>query len=360
MSNDDDSAEKSHDPTPEKLRKAREEGQIPKSTDLTTAGVYFGFLLLALSAGGASLIALGEGLTSLLSAGPTLAGTLFEGSGQPMVRSILMRAMVPLAPWFIVPAVVAVLLLLAQQAIAITPKNVQPKMSRISILSNAKNKFGRTGLFEFAKSTTKLVIYGTIMGVFLVRNTEDLLLASSMSSGQVVAKMAILARELLIYVVLVAATIGLVDLFWQRAEHMRKNRMSRKELMDEVKNSEGDPELKQKRRQKGQEIALNSMLAEVPKADVVIVNPTHYAVALTWDRGSGRAPTCVAKGVDEIAAKIRAIAAENAIPVHSDPPTARALHAGLDIGDEISPEHFVAVAAAIRFADEMREKARKW
>ena len=108
---------------------------------------------------------------------------------------------------------------------------------------------------------------------------------------------------------------------------------------------------------KGISLAMNQMLAEVPKADVIIVNPTHYAVALKWDRKAGRAPICVAKGVDEIAARIREIAAENAIPVHADPPTARALHATVEIGSEIRRDHYRAVAAAIRFAEMIRKKA---
>ena len=163
----------------------------------------------------------------------------------------------------------------------------------------------------------------------------------------------------LLVVVLVSAAIGGIDAVWQHQEHIRKNRMSRKDIMDENKNSEGDPHLKQERRSRAQAIAAQQMMADVPKADVVIVNPTHYAVALQWARSEGTAPICVAKGVDEIAMRIRETAAEAAVPIHSDPPTARALHATTDIGVEIAPEHYQAVAAAIRFADNLRDRARK-
>jgi flagellar biosynthetic protein FlhB len=135
--------------------------------------------------------------------------------------------------------------------------------------------------------------------------------------------------------------------------------MSRKELMDEYKESEGDPHFKAARRQRAQDIATNRMLADVEGADVVIVNPTHYAVALRWDRGKGGAPVCVAKGVDEIARVIRERAALHGVPVHSDPPAARAIYAAVELGQEIRIEHFRAVAAAIRFADAMRKKARQ-
>ena len=150
--------------------------------------------------------------------------------------------------------------------------------------------------------------------------------------------------------------IGGLDYFWQRAEHLRSNKMSRKEMMDEHKNSEGDPHFKAKRRQKGQEIATSRMLQDVRTADVVIVNPTHYAVALKWDRLSGRAPVCVAKGVDEIAQRIRERAAEAAVPLHSDPPTARMLFASLEIGHEVHPDHYRVVAAAIRFSESIRQR----
>jgi len=118
--------------------------------------------------------------------------------------------------------------------------------------------------------------------------------------------------------------------------------------------------MKQSRRERGQEIARNRMMMDVPDADVVIVNPTHYAVALKWDRKTGGAPVCVAKGTDEIALKIREVATMSGVPIRSDPPTARAVHATVEIGDEILHEHYAAVAAAIHFADAMRKKARSY
>ena len=149
-----------------------------------------------------------------------------------------------------------------------------------------------------------------------------------------------------------------VDYLWQHAEHLRKNRMSRKELQDETKDAEGDPHVKQQRRQRAQDIASNQMMADVPKADVVIVNPTHFAVALKWSRATGTAPVCVAKGVDEVAAAIRSKAGNAGVPIHSDPPTARALHATVEIGQEIAEEYYRPVAAAIRFAEAMRKRAK--
>jgi len=130
--------------------------------------------------------------------------------------------------------------------------------------------------------------------------------------------------------------------------------MSRQEMVDESKESEGDPHLKQERRQRAQANATSQMMSDIPDADVVVVNPTHYAVVLKWNRLPGAAPICVAKGVDKIADQIRKIANENGVPIHSDPPTARTLHSIVQIGAEVPPELYAAVAAAIRFSEKMK------
>jgi flagellar biosynthesis protein FlhB len=156
----------------------------------------------------------------------------------------------------------------------------------------------------------------------------------------------------------IAVTIAAVDMVWQRFEFTKRNRMTFQELRDETRQSEGDPHMKSQRRSRAHAIATNRMLLDVPKADVVIVNPTHVAVALKWSRARGSAPVCVAKGEDEVALRIREVAATAGIPLHSDPPTARALNATVQIGREILPEHYRTVAAAIRFSDRMRKAAR--
>jgi len=164
--------------------------------------------------------------------------------------------------------------------------------------------------------------------------------------------------EFMAVVLCVALAIGGVDYLWQRYDHLRRHRMSHRDLQDEHKQHEGDPHMKNERRQRANRIAGDQMMADVPGADVVIVNPTHYAVALKWSRAPNSAPICVAKGVDHVALAIRAVAKDHGVPVRSDPPTARAIHATTDIGMEIDPEQYQTVAAAIRFSEAMRHKAR--
>lgn len=358
MSDSDSDDDKQYEASQHKLTEARKKGDFPRSTDLNTAASYAGLLVSGLAIGTVSMIDFGEQLSGFLSRPDTLSRTVFEGAGGPVMGGAMQGLGTVLAPWFLIPAAFVVLVIAAQRGFVFVPSKLEFKLSRISPLSQAKNKFGRSGLFEFGKSFAKLVLYSVVLFLFLSTRISDIVSALALSPGQVIATLLRLCLSLLSIVFVIAASLGVIDYSWQRAEHLRKNRMSRKEMTDEAKNSEGDPAMKQQRRQKGIAIAMNQMMADVPDADVIIVNPTHYAVALQWNRQGGGAPTCVAKGVDLVAAQIREIAQENGVPVHSDPPTARALYATVDIGDQIQSEHYKAVAAAIRFADRVRVIAK--
>ena len=164
--------------------------------------------------------------------------------------------------------------------------------------------------------------------------------------------MAILAPLLLLVL------FAIIDYAFQWWQYRKKLKMSTQEVKDEYKQLEGDPQHKRRQRSMQMEMSRNRMMTDVQSADVVVTNPTHYAVALKWSRTKGSAPSCVAKGEGEIALRIREIAGDSGIPIHSDPPTARALHATVEIGAEIPPEQYKAVAAAIRFADRMRAAAK--
>jgi flagellar biosynthesis protein FlhB len=356
MSEDSDSGEKEHEPTQKKLDDARRKGELPRSTDLTTAASYCGLVLVALSIGGASLRNLGQVGANLLAHADRLAPLVLSGAPAP-VGGLMVALGAALAPWFLVPILAVLAMLVTLRALVFAPQKLKPKLSRISPLSNAKNKFGRSGLFEFAKSLAKLMIISALLWLFLLAGLPRIIGTIHLSPALISAELLALVLEFLALVVVILLAIGGVDFLWQRHEHFRKQRMSHKELRDEVKQSEGDPHVKQQRRQRGQAIATNRMLSEVPEADVVIVNPSHFAVALKWNRAAGAAPVCVAKGVDEIAARIRERAREAGVPIRRDPPTARALHAGVELGEEIGPEHYRPVAAAIRFAEAMRRRA---
>ena len=319
---------------------------------------YFGALVFGTVIGGAGLAEFGTALLPLMEQ-PDRLEILFFGDGAAAVAGGVMQAAVtPLLPLLLLPGGMVLLTLLATRAIIFSPTKLQPKFNRISPIDGIKNKFGRRGLFEFLKSFVKLLIYGLLLAFFLIGQLEEIVGSARATPAEGTMILARKVMQFMGIVTLIAAVIGIVDYLFQHAEHLRKNRMTHKEMRDEAKEAEGDPYLKQRRRSRAEQIALNQMMADVPTADVVIVNPTHYAVALKWSRKPGTAPICVAKGVDEVALRIRALAAESAVPLHADPPTARALHATTEIGQEIAPEHYAPVAAAIRFAEEMRKRAR--
>ncbi len=349
--------DKQYDPSPKKLADARKKGEVPKSNDLITAASYLGLMVALLGTGPASLFAAGSALAVLLGQADQISSDVFDGRSAAFTGGLMATLGAAFLVWMALPFVFALLSAIAQQALIFAPTKLAPKLSRISPIKGFGNKFGRSGLFEFFKSFAKLILYSIVLGIFLNVQLPTILASMNLTPGLIAIELGRMSLRLFAIVIVIALALGIIDYVFQRAEHLRKHRMSRKELTDEQKQAEGDPMLKQQRRQKGIEFAMNQMMAEVPGADVVIVNPTHYAIALKWDRGSGRAPICLAKGTDEIAARIRAIAIENAIPLHSDPPTARALFATVELGAQIQPDHYGPVAAAIRFAEDLRQKA---
>lgn len=353
----EDDGEKIFEATAHKLEEARRNGDLVRSIELTTAAGYAGMVVAGMSIGAASLKTMGNAGAVLLGQADRLSSVILGGGPAP-AGGVLLALGLAVAPWFLIPMVTVFLMILAQRALVFAPEKLMPKLSRISVLANAKNKFGTEGLFEFAKSFVKLVVISVVLWLFFISRLTSILSTLSLSPDVGTWLLLLLLQEFLTIVLAVAAAIGVVDYLWQYHQHLRKNRMTRQEMTDEMKNSDGDPHVKQQRKQRGYDIATNRMLADVPKADVVIVNPTHYAVALKWTRADLGAPICVAKGVDEIAARIREKAAEAGIPLRSDPSTARALYATVEIGQEIPPDHYRAVAAAIRFAETMRARAR--
>ncbi len=343
-------AEKEHDPSPQRLEEARRRGDAPLSSELVFAAVLAGLA--------GALVLFGPGIARRAgNAGMRLLSTQAGETAES--RFVVLAGYLPAAvPLFLVPALAALAALTAQRAVVLSPERLVPKLERISPRAALARKLGREGLTDFGRSLAKLVLVSVVLGAFLVSRSEEVVAAMALAPGAAALGLAVLLRDFLVLAVLPIATLGLMDVLVQRLRFLRRNRMTRQEMIEEMRRSEGDPHLKAERRGRSREIATNRMLADVPRADVVIVNPTHFAVALRWDKATKRAPVCLAKGVDEVAARIRAAAAAAGVPLHRDPPTARALHASLEIGDEVRPDHYRAVAAAIRFAEAMRKRAR--
>lgn len=365
MANDDDGSsggEKIHDPTPQKLEEARRKGDVAKSLDLAAAASYLGLLAALGAVGAQAMHGAGAAMAGVIGQVDQLEGRMLGPGGGALLSRLAAEALAPLLPFVIVPMLAALASYVAEQAIVAAPEKLTPKLSRLSLIENAKQKFGVTGLVQFIKATFKMIAICIILVMFLMAETDRmaaLMAADPLAAGPEIMR---LAFGLLAVMTVVAVVVAAADTLWQRFDHARKLRMSFQELREESKRSEGDPHLKGERRRRAQKIVTNRMLLDVPDADVVIVNPTHFAVALKWSRKPGSAPICVAKGVDEVALAIRERAAAAGVPVRHDPPTARALHAGVEIGQEIGTEHYRAVAAAIRWSETIRglARARGW
>lgn len=358
MSEQSSQGEKVHDPTPQRLEEARAKGDIPRSMDVSAAAGIIGLLLALYFSGTQISIDAGAALAAAIGYSDKLTGAILAPGGLELALDWTTGALLPFLPIFLFPFCFALVSLLAQRAFAISVEKIVPKLNRLGMISNAKQKFGPSGLVQFLKSTTKMLIIAIVLVIYLIEKNDEIVGSVNGNKLTVFALLGETFFTITMASCIVFTAIALLDLFWQRYDHARKLRMSFQDLKEEQKKVEGDPHTKQQRRKRGQDIATNRMLLEVPKADVVVVNPTHFAVALKWSRKKGTAPVCTAKGVDEIAARIRETASEHGVPIHRDPKTARAIHSTVEIGEEIDPKHYKAVAAALNFAEKMRDKAR--
>jgi flagellar biosynthetic protein FlhB len=235
-------------------------------------------------------------------------------------------------------------------------ESLKPKLNKISPLAGLKRQFSAQALANFAKGLIKLGLIGTVMFTLLwpQRHRLDGLVQTDILGTLMLTRS--LAVDVLGTVVAILFLVAAADYLFQYRQWHERQKMSVRELKDEYKQTEGDPAIKGKIRQLRQARQRKRMMAAVPKASVVITNPTHYAIALQYDKGM-EAPVCVAKGVDVLALKIREVAGEHAIPIVENPPLARALHATVEIDQEIPPEHYKAVAEIIGYVMKLRRAA---
>ncbi len=357
MSGEDDDAEKSYEPSQKRLDEARQRGDVPRSLDLSTAAVYGGAALAVTLSGHYALDRFGSAAIGMIEQSDSLSQEMIAASHAPVI-GLLASFAAPVLPLLLLPMGAAVFSIAIQRGFTIAPERLLPKWSRISPLASLGQKFGREGLFSFGKSLLKLIVVCLLVLFMVPKYADALLMSPRFSAGQTGLLMMKIILQFLFLAFLASFVFGAFDYGWQWLQHRRRNMMTRQEMVEEQREAEGDPHMKGQRRQKGREIAMSQMLQDVTRADVILVNPTHYAVALKWRRGDKSAPICLAKGVDEVAARIREKASEAGIPIHRDPPTARAIYATVEVGQPIRREHYKSVAAAIRFAEALRKRAK--
>ena len=326
-------------PTARRLQKAREDGQVPNSREASG----FAALLLAVLAAGMALPSLGRDLLR------ALRGILERGHDLSTEQAfdVLLPSATLLVPVLGAAALGAAATTLLQTGGLVSAKGLKPQFSRLNPLSGVKRLFGAESLIEFLKTVLKMAVVGLAIWNAGVSPT---LLEAVMHQPAPVLLDAVLEQGMRLVASTLAAfaLVAGADVLLVRLRHIRKLRMSRQDMKEEAKDTDGDPHVKAQQKAIRQQRARQRMMAAVPKAAVIITNPTHYAVALGYDEGSSAAPKILAKGADEVAARIREKARESGIPLVSNPPLARALFK-LELDTEIPAEHYQAVAEIIAF-----------
>lgn len=354
MSEDADNEDRTEDPTQRKLDQATEKGDVPKSQEIGTFFVLCGFTLaLLVGAGWSSREALGTLRAFLMNAHQVPAdGAGFMQVTRQGVLTGFMALGMPFA--FILCAGLAGALL--QHKLLWTVEPLMPKFDRINPLSGIKRIFGKEAWVNFGKGLAKTALIGIVVWITLWNEHDRLGAFAQMEVAALLPATLALAIKLMGAVLALFAVVAIGDFAWQRFTWYQRQKMTKQELKDEFKNSEGNPEIKAKLRQIRASRVRKRMMAAVPKATVIITNPTHYAVALQYEPGMA-APLCLAKGVDALALKIREVAGEHRVPIVENPPLARALHATVEIDGEIPVEHYKAVAEVIGYV--LRLKGRR-
>jgi flagellar biosynthetic protein FlhB len=273
-----------------------------------------------------------------------------------MMHGLLIQLAIVLGPFFGVMMLAALAGHLVQGLPTFNPDKLAPDFSKISPMAGFTRLFGLDGWVNLVKGLAKMAVVGVAIWTQLWPERGMLESILSQSTASVMNDMAHLLFKVLMASLAALAVIAGFDYFFQRMRFMSRNRMSKQEIKEEYRQNEGDPHIKAKIRQLRHERSRKRMMAQVPTATVVIMNPTHYAVALKYEPGKTMAPVCVAKGVDALALRIRAVAEENDVAVVENPPLARALHATVEIDEPIPAEHFKAVAQVIGYVMRLQGK----
>ncbi|MEM9635760.1 MAG: flagellar biosynthesis protein FlhB [Pseudomonadota bacterium] len=354
MADDTDDSEKTEDPTQKRLKEAHDKGDVPKSQEVSTWFTLAGAtLMIAIFAPGtaASLGDLMKGYIEHAHQIP-VDGYALKALWRDTGQSVALIVGLPL----IALVIMAVAGNLVQHQPLLTAETIKPKLSKVSPASGFKRLFSSESLVNFAKGMAKILIVGAIMVAVMWPHRDEADIMIFAEVGVILPEARVLILQLLAAILAVMTVVAGADFAYQRHKWFNKQKMSLREVKEEYKQTEGDPQVKGKIRQLRMERSRKRMMSAVPQATVVVTNPTHYAVALKYEQGMG-APLCLAKGTDAVALKIREIAKENEVPVVENPPLARALFATVEIDQEVPEEHYKAVAEVIGFVFRMRKRA---
>ena len=352
MAENENGQEKTELPSEKRIREAREKGDVPRSRELSTAAV-FGLGVAALLALGGSLSARSlDWMRGALRPDPGLVGSpelLFGHVGE-----LIIGFMWILAPFVAVTLVACFVSPVLMGGLNVSSKALMPDLKRLNPLSGLKRIYGPEGLAELLKSLLRVALVGVAAAVVLVPGLPKLRAMPNQPLELAAGTGLNFALWLLLATAAAMFLLGLMDAPYQKWNWYRKLKMTRQELREEMKESEGRPEVKGRIRQLQREMSQRRMMEDVPTADVIVVNPTHYAVALKYDGGSMRAPKVLAKGVDELALRIREVGTRHRVALVEAPPLARVLYREAEIGQEIPVKLYAAVAQVLSYVYQLR------
>jgi flagellar biosynthetic protein FlhB len=349
---DDD---KTEEPTEKKLQDARDKGDIVYSTEVGSALSLLAVTMICIFMAGPMMSDIGDMLVRILAN----ADKPIDGAAmRDFFATIFLRVAAAIGFACLLLMLAGVVSRFIQDKLVFTSERMKPQLERLNPIDGFKRVFGMEAFAQFLKATAKLAIVGTVVLVVLWPDDailQNLPLLDVAALGAIIADKSI---ALLIACVICVAVIAMADYLYTRFQHRKRLRMSQYDLKQEFKQTEGNPEVRAKLRQIRHERAARRMMTQVPRATVVVTNPTHYAVALRYDKDDTPAPMCLAKGIDDIALKIREIATEHSIPIIEDPPLARALYATAELDAVIPREHFEPVAKIIGYVMKLSDRRR--
>jgi flagellar biosynthesis protein FlhB len=352
MAESEQGGEKTEDPSQRRLDQARERGQLPRSRELTNFATMIGGSATLIAIGGTLIGRLSNIMRTSLSIDPQSLAD--PQSMAAALGGAILSALAALLPIF---GTLVCLVLLAAVALGgwnFSPAAMTPNFSRMSPLAGLTRLFGLHGVTELGKALLKCLVIGGVCAGIVSWLFKDVMALGHMAPRAAIGRGASLLGWAFVWLCSSLAVIAMVDVPLQLFQYKRSLKMTRQELRDEAKESDGRPETKQRIRQLQQQLARRRMMHKVPTADVVIVNPTHFAVALKYDPKNMRAPRVLAKGVDLVAANIRRIAEEHRVPVFESPKLARALYKSTDLNREIPAGLYVAVAQVLSYIFRVR------
>jgi len=344
---EEDDAQKTEDPTDKKLSKARQKGQVAQSMEIKTWSVLF--------AGGIGLMFMSRDIAGDLRLhvqrfieAPDMMPMDFEHL-RLVIADLSLNVAIILGPLMTLLVIFAILGNVGQFGFIFASEKIKPDITKLSLLTGVKRVFGSRAAIEFLKGIFKILIVAVISFSVALPLLQDVELTPAMDLLATLDRIVEIAIALMLGTLAALTAIAALDFAYQKFMFMKQMRMSLQEVKDEQKESEGDPHVRAKIRKLRMERAQQRMMAAVPDADVVITNPTHYAIALEYKMDEMTAPKLVAKGMDSLAFRIREVAEEHDVPIVENAPLARALYAGVELDEEIPPEHFQAVAEVIGY-----------